>query len=379
VWAEISATALRENRKVTQTAAGMSLLAVVKADAYGHGAEICAPVLAAAGAKWLGVTSVDEGVRVRQALGVLPQGMSPRVLVMCGIWPGEVEAALRHSLTAVVWEPYHLDLLEEVAAAMGLRDVPVHVEVDTGMARQGVLPGPQLLAIAERLRKSPWLHLEGLMTHLASAEVSQGHQTVRQMELFAAAVRSIGKGVEIVHVGNTSGVDTQESMVRLRAIAAEAGAVPMSRAGLALYGYALPVEGGAGVLKLQPVMAWKTRIVSLREVQAGETVGYNATFVAPRTMRLALLPVGYADGLRRELSSPAGAVRVRGQRTAVVGRVSMDLTLVDVTAIPEAAIGDEVVLIGDGVSAGDHARWAGTIPYEILCGVSERVPRVLVP
>ena len=162
----------------------------------------------------------------------------------------------------------------------------------------------------------------------------------------------------------------------------------MTRAGLALYGYALPLEGGAPHLRagLQPAMTWKTRVISLREVRAGDTVGYNAAYVAPHDLRLALLPVGYADGYRRGLSSsngmPGGSVLLHGRRAPVLGRVSMDLTIVDVSAIPETAIGDVAVLLGrDGeehIGADEQARIAGTSVYEVLCGISDRVPRTLV-
>ncbi len=165
-------------------------------------------------------------------------------------------------------------------------------------------------------------------------------------------------------------------------LAASVGARSMVRSGIAVYGYCLPIEwagsGGETVRpcvrpELQPVMCWKARVIGLREVKAGDTVGYNATFAAERTMRLALLPVGYADGLRRELSGSnaraGGWVMVKGQRAAIVGRVSMNLTVVDVTEIPDVAVGDEVVVLGDGVTADDHAGLAGTIAYEIVCGV----------
>ncbi|ADV84824.1 alanine racemase [Terriglobus saanensis SP1PR4] len=385
VWAEVSASKLTRNLRAVQATAGVDVLAVVKADGYGHGAVECAPVLAAAGAKWLGVTSVEEGVRVRQALGILPQGIAPRVLVMCGVWAGEAVAAIRYALTPVVWEPYHLDLMEAEAKKLGLRDVAVHVEVDTGMARQGVRPGAQMAALLQRFGPESRLKLEGVMSHLASAEIVHGAQTESQMARFACAleqVRETGLRPALVHVGNTSAVDCGVVMPQLRVMAESLGAMPMTRAGLALYGYALDLEGGAPELHPEPVMTWKTRVVSLREVQAGDHVGYGGTFTAVKTMRLALLPVGYADGLRRELSSPAGAVLLHGRRAAVVGRVSMDLTIVDVTEIPGVEIGEEAVLIGaqgaERIGAEEHARWAETIPYEIICGISERVSRVIV-
>lgn len=432
IWAEISAARLRDNFHALQAAAGpeVEVLAVIKADAYGHGATECAPVLAGAGAQWLGVTSAEEGLAVRASLAILPQGMSPRVLVMCGLWPGEEAGILDRGLTPVVWEPYHLDLLEAEARRRNLpaRSVAVHAEIDTGMARQGVIPGPLLERLLARFTPYSPLKLEGVMTHLASTEVGDDPQNQVQMISFAAALQQVaaaGLKPAYVHAGNTSSTDSGYIPQDLPALAASLGAQAMTRAGLALYGYALPLEaaqnrvphqpalslskGEAKVdamsvepqpqaptedfLKphlapnLKPVMSWKTRIVSLREVLCGDTVGYNGTFIAPTTMRLALLPVGYADGFRRALSASntqaGGAVLLHGRRAPIVGRVSMDLTIIDVTAIAEANIGDEVMLLGEAdgerIGADEHARIAGTSAYEILCGISDRVPRVVVP
>ena len=398
VWAEISAEKLQVNYRLLCEAAGADtpVLAVVKANAYGHGAVQCAPMLAAAGARWLGVTSVEEGVAVRRSLGILPETMSPRILVMCGIWPGEEAACLDRQLTPVVWEPYHLDLLEREARRRGLPEhsLAVHVEIDTGMARQGVSPGPLLTRLMDRFHGSP-LRLEGVLTHFASAECVADSQNEEQRERFEGAMNRVcadGGRPALIHIGNTSGVDSGFAADWLPELARRCGAQPMTRAGLALYGYALPLQGdGKGsasrLPELLPVLTWKTRIASLREVEAGATVGYNATFTAIRPMRLALLPVGYADGFRRALSSTetrrGGAVLIGGRRAPVVGRVSMDLTVVDVSGIQEAGIGEEAVLLGgDGqerISAAEHAAWAGTSTYEVLCGISDRVPREVVP
>ncbi len=402
IWAEISAGSLRANYTLLSNAAGphVEMLAVVKADAYGHGATDCAPVLAAAGARWLGVTSTEEGLAVRASLGILPQGMSPRVLVMCGIWPGEEAACIDRSLTPVVWEPYHLDLLEAEARrrGMGPRSVPVHAEIDTGMARQGVTPGPLLERLLARFTPESPLLLEGVMTHLASTEVVDDPQNQVQTIAFAEALAQVARAgltPAWVHAGNTSSTDSGYVPHDLPALAKSIGAHAMTRAGLALYGYALPLAREHATSEnppqhmlstLRPAMTWKTRIVSLREVQCGDTIGYNAAFVAPIAMRLALLPVGYADGFRRGLSSstihPGGDVLIRGQRVPIVGRVSMDLTIVDVSAIQDAMIGEEVVLLGhEGeafVGADEHAALAGTSIYEVLCGISDRVLRVVV-
>lgn len=379
VWAEISASRLATNFRHTRAAAGMELLAVIKADAYGHGAELCAPILAGAGAAWLGVTSVEEGVRVKASLGMLPHFLMPRILVMCGVWNGEAAVAVEHGLTPVVWEEYQLRLLEEAARKRSLApgSFAIHVEVDTGMARQGVL---DLAAFAALLAEDSPLRIEGVMTHLGSTEEADSPLNHEQMHRFAAQVSASKLHLDWVHAGNTSGVDAAQILTEIKSIAATCGAQPMARSGLAMYGYALPLTGDAEPhvrSALQPVMTWKTRVISLRDVPTGATVGYNATFTAPQPMRLALIPVGYADGLRRELSN-RGHVLVHGQHAKIVGRVSMDLTILDVTNIPGAVIGDEVTLIGDGVPVEEQAALAGTIPYEILCGISDRVPRMVV-
>lgn len=383
---EISAAKLRANWNAVRKAVGpaIDVIAVVKADAYGHGSRECAPVFAEAGAHWLGVTSVEEGIAVRQALGKLPREREPRILVMCGVWAREARFCITHQLTPVVWEPYQLALLEEEARRQRLhpRDLAVHVEMDTGMSRQGVMPGAPLDALLAEFTKHSMLRLEGVMTHLASAEDISGPQNEEQIAVFQKAVIQCAKlRPEIVHIGNTSSVDGNVAQPWLPRLAKSVGAKAMMRAGLALYGYALPLTGGSSALHVSPAMEWKTRAVSLRNVSAGTRVGYSATFVAPDAMKLALLPVGYADGFRRELSG-RGAVLVRGVCAPIVGRVSMDLTIVDVTHVPGVQIGDEVVLIGtrgkERITADDLAAIAGTIPYEILCGISDRVPRILV-
>jgi alanine racemase len=398
VWAEISRSRLIANHRAVLEEAGhqsssgaAGLLAVVKANAYGHGSPQCAPILVEAGAEWLGVTSVDEGVVVRAACKAAWQNISPSILVMCSLWQGEAAAVIDNKLTPMVWEPYHLDLLEEEARRRGLAagTVSVHLEIDTGMSRQGVTPGAQLAAVLPRFQKSP-LRLAGLMMHFASAEVADAKLNAEQMRRFTAAVEQVaaaGLRPQWISAGNSSTVDASVELPGVSALAARFGARSMPRPGLALYGYCMPVEAGGSVHrgalapKLQPVLTWKTRVVAIREVEAGTTVGYSATFTAAHKMRLALLPVGYADGYRREFSN-AGHALVRGQRAPITGRVSMDLTIVDVTEIAGVEIGDEVVLLGEQgaerIGADELARIAGTIPYEVLCGISDRVPRRVV-
>jgi alanine racemase len=392
-WVEVSERRLASNYKLLAAAAGedTAVLAVVKANAYGHGAGVCSPVLARAGAEWLGVADAAEGGAVRAALTAagIETARQPEILVMCGGLAEDADAIVEQGLTAVVWEQQQMEWLSAAVARRGDGSpLRVHLEIDTGMARQGIAPGDELNALLGWLKAQKTLRLDGVMTHFSSAEVAGSPQTDRQLTLFGEAIEAVtaaGLRLAWVHAGTSSSIDNQgtdESFSWLPKLAKSVGARSMVRAGIALYGYCLPIEqassGGDAVRakvrpELQPVMSWKTRVIGLREAQVGDTVGYNATFTARRPMRLALLPVGYADGLRRELSGSdvrvGGWVMVQGQRAAIVGRVSMNLTVIDVTGISGVALGDEVVVLGDGVTADDHARLAGTISYEIVCGV----------
>jgi alanine racemase len=386
-WIEISGPRLVENLRAVQAVAGAAVetLAVVKANGYGHDASLVAKALVGGGARWLGVTDLEEGTLVRNALG---HG-GTRILVMCGMDLGDAPGLVASGLTPVVWTPEHVGAMDRAARAAGQR-VSVHLEIDTGMSRQGAAPGEQLAQVLKRLAASRWLACEGVLSHLACAESAEDTPgaavTAAQRKRFAAALEQMtaaGVRPELLHLANTSAVDEGSLMKWVRDTAKKMRAKVMVRTGLAIYGDSLELEHaedgkskpGALGPRLKPALTWKTRIVGLREIDAGATVGYGATFTATAPMRLALLPVGYADGLRREASSGLGNgwVRVAGKKAAVVGRVSMNLTVVDVTAQPKIAMGQEVVLLGEGVSADDHARWCGTIPYEILCGIKAHV------
>lgn len=373
---EISGARLAENYRAVQAVAGpgVEAMAVIKANGYGHDAPLCAGVLVGAGAKWLGIADVDEGMEVRRSLG---QG-STRILVMGGMELADAPAMVTNGLTPVVWTPEHVAAMERAARSSGHR-VGVHLEIDTGMTRQGAGVGAELAKTLERLTASRWLSCEGLMTHLAAAEVGGGEQTARQKEKFTQAIEQVtaaGIRPEFLHMANSSAVDEGSTLAWLRDCAKKLGAKPMVRTGYALYGHCSPIRsadghGGSLAPRLKPVLTWKTCITGVREIEAGAAVGYNATFVAERPMRIALLPVGYYDGFRRSASSSEGAgwVMIAGKKAPVVGRVSMNLTTVDVTEIPEAAVGTEVTLLGEGVTAEDHARWQGTIGYEVLCAI----------
>jgi alanine racemase len=399
-WIEVSERLLVKNYHaahavVTQESGpDAALLAVIKANGYGHGATICAPVLARAGAEWLGVTDAAEGAAVRSSLTTagIAEPAQPRILVMCGHLPEDAPALVEHNLTPVVWTAAQVKAL---AAAAGKQAIPVHVEIDTGMSRQGVAVGDGLRVLLRAIADEPRLQLEGVMTHFASAEIAGSEETLAQRQQFEKALAIVAaEGIRPawIHAGNTSAIDNGAdggTLVWLGRVAAQAGARAMVRSGLGLYGHCLPLEGlaasdGAGTARLHdaisPVMTWKTRIIGLSEIEQGARVGYSGTFIAERRTLLALLPVGYADGLRRELSCSngdrGGWVIIGGRCAPMVGRISMNLTTVDVTALAGVAVGDEVVLLGESITAEDHAALAGTIPYEILCGV--RSPIVLV-
>ncbi len=361
---------LRAVQVIADVDGGVEMLGVVKANAYGHDAAVVASFLVNAGVRWLGVADVEEGKRVR---GVVGDGVE--ILIMCGLEVDDYKEVVEHNLTPVVWTLEHVAMLERAAEAAG-NAVRVHLEIDTGMARQGVdLEG--VGGIVERLAGSKWVRCEGVMSHLADAEVEGSAVTERQRERFADSLQTIadnGVRVKWLHLGATSAVDEGSTLGWMQELAAGVGARVMLRPGIALYGYCLLLDTGrAGELckLVKPVLTWKTRVIGLREIGAGETVGYGATFTAKSLMRLALLPVGYSDGLRRAASSGVGDgwVMIGGRRAKVVGRVSMNLTTVDVTDLEGVAVGDEVVVLGEGVTADDHARWSGTISYEILCGI----------
>jgi alanine racemase len=371
-WAEVSLSTLRQNFRTVQKHVGASVTvcAVVKADAYGHGAVECSRALEAEGAKWLGVTSLDEAIPLREAC------VRASILLMTGFWRGEESEIIRLHLTPTVWEPWHIETLETAAAALGVSRQPVHLKVDTGMGRLGVSV-EQLPGVLAALQAAKHLVLEGLSTHLASSEIMDAPSVAEQERSFDSArrmVREAGLEPAFVHMANTGAVisrrETWNSMVR---------------PGVALYGYYLPfqragreVSGGTLRLPVKPVLTWKTRILSLRDFGANQPLGYGATYVTRAPAHVAVLPVGYADGYNRQLSN-RGRVIVREHYAPIVGRISMDLTLVDVTGIPGIAVGDEVILLGAGeslsVDAIEHAELANSTPYEILCNISKRVPR----
>jgi len=370
-WAEVSLANLRHNFRVVNqhVGSGVTVCAVVKADAYGHGADECALALQEEGATWFGVTSLDEAIPLREA------GIHGQILLMTGFWRGEEDEIVNLKLATTVWEPSQVELLEKAAVRLG-SPAHVHLKVDTGMGRLGV-DLDALPALCSALKSAGHVVVEGLSTHLASSEILDEPSVEEQIAKFEKAkriVREAGFDPQFIHAANTGAVisrrETWNNMVR---------------PGIALYGHHLPFEragrevsGSKLRLAVKPVLTWKTRILALRDVHAHQALGYGGIYVTKAPARIAVLPVGYADGLNRQLSSH-GRVIVRDHYAPIVGRISMDITLVDVTGLPDAAVGDEVILLGSqdrlSVDAREHAALANTVVYEILCGISKRVPR----
>lgn len=337
-------------------------MAVVKANGYGHGAGEISRTLLQQGIARLAVVSIDEGIALRQA------GITAPIVVLGPLFHNQVEDLFSHRLTPVVSDVTVLPALARRAATLP-SPYPVHLKVETGMGRLG-LAADELIELLLSRRLPSSLQLEGLMTHFADADGEAVDQTRDQLTIFTRVVTTLaaqGIRAPLIHAANSGAAvrfpDAQFSLVR---------------PGIMLYGYhTLPRSMPAPDLK--PVLTLKTCLAQLRTIPAGGTVSYNATFVAKRATRVAVLPIGYADGYNRRLSN-RGEVLVHGRRAKVIGLVCMDMVMIDVTDIPGVAVGDDVIVIGrqgqDAITATDLAEWTGTIPYEILCSIGPRVPRL---
>ena len=337
------------------------LMAVVKADAYGHGAAVLAAAALAAGATWLGVARCLEGVALRQ------QGLQTPVLVLGPTWPEEVEVLIHHRLTPTVGNCEDAERLNREAARRRLT-CSIHLKVDTSMSRYGLLP-QDCAAFFDNLGKWSHLHLQGVMTHLATADApDDGSGTRRHLDGFRGVLQlAAARGVKprYIHAAGSAGIfrypESHGNLVR---------------PGISLYGsHPFP---SCRARALRPVMRWTTRLIRIQAVPAGTGVSYGHTFVTQRPSRLGTLPVGYADGLDRNLSN-IGEVLIRGHRAPLVGHVCMGLCVIDLTDIPQAQVGDEVVLIGaqgqDRLTVDDMAERCGRIPYELLCAIGQQAPR----
>lgn len=386
VWAEVSVSALADNYRsirdyINPTSekrkTARKVLSIVKGNGYGHGGAQVAKALEKVGSDWLGVASAGEGIEIRN------NGVSTPILVLGGFWPGEEKNFLEYDLTPAVHRCEQLATFEAAAARLRKKHVPIHVKVDTGMNRLGIAPS-DADCFARQLARCPRLELGGVFTHFASSEVLNdsptGIQTRLQTERFYTAVdrlRALKVDTGLLHLANSAAIaarpETWADMVRPGAI---------------LYGYHPgldPVERRIEIeskLPLRPVMSLRARLIGLRTIAPGDSVGYNASWVAQRPSKTAVMSAGYGDGIHRSLGN-RGSVYIRGHRAPMIGIISMDVTLLDVTDVPDVAMGDVATVYGtDGDNvypANVIARSIGTVTSDLLCAVSQRVPRFYLP
>jgi alanine racemase len=345
--------------------ASCDVLAVVKADAYGHGAIQISQTLAKLGVRRFAVATVEEGIGLRTF------GINHPILVMGALLPSQLPNLIAHRLTPVISSEdiaYHLSELLDAHAG----PYPVHIKVDTGMRRLGI-PLASTLPFLETSPFQNQLHVEGLMTHFADADNFDPKFTDIQLKAFQGLVNQVqsrGQLIPLLHTAASAGI-----------LYHQASHLDLVRPGIMLYGYS-PGHGPIHGISLRPVMKVKTSIVQLKAVTSGDSVGYNLSYRTKRPSRIAILPVGYAHGYPRLLSNK-GMVLIHGKRAPIVGKICMDMTLVDTTDVPLVQEGDEVVLMGEqgteAISAAEIAQWSQTIPYEILCNFGLRIPRVYEP
>ncbi len=369
-YALVSRDQIARNYRNVRSVLGpqVEVAGVVKADAYGHGALEVSRVLLAEGARWLAVSSVDEGVNLRCG-GV----REASILVMGGFLPYEGDALADHNLTPAVHSLEQLRELDALARARG-ESLPYHLKIDSGMGRLGTrAPAAEIIGALE---KAPNARLEGLMTHFASAADYTTSQTEEQLAYFrgvADELRRAGHVPRYIHTSSTNAIGYGRG----------GGVHNMARAGHAVYGYVSPARGSGPrqLLEVQPALTWKAKILAVKDIPEGARVGYGGTFRAPQPMRIGVLGVGYADGMFHRLSN-RGKVIAAGRLAPILGAISMDLTTIDLSHAPALAPGDEVTLLGAegeaSLDAQQIARIAGTISYNILCSISARVKRVYV-
>ena len=371
-WAEISLSKLRRNyERVRKLAGTRRVMGVVKADAYGHGAVPVAKALAAACVDWFGVATVEEALELRAA------GVEQPILLLGGLYMSDPADLVEYRLTPTVSSTARLDTYSECARRYK-SCIEFHLKVDTGMGRLGV-PLDHLSAFLAHYRELEGLHLTGFFSHLATAEDMISTQTDEQVARFQGAlaeVRAQGFEPEWIHISNSA------ALLSGRNFAGE----NLVRAGALLYGYCLPLLSVPGravnsLPEFEPVLEFKSRVVYLKDVPSGTPLSYGAAYHTRRPSRIATVPVGYADGLSRALSNRGRGI-VRGGSAPIVGNISMDLTLFDVTDIPGVEVGDEIVLIGrsdpSSITALEIAREISSVPYEVLCMIGKRVPRIYV-
>jgi alanine racemase len=378
IWAEVDLSAIAHNVRELRRCADpkAKVMAVVKANGYGHGAVEVARTALANGAEWLGVARMPEAIPLREA------GFGVPIMVFGYTPPADAGRLIDYDLRQSVYSLSAARAYSAAAAARGKR-IRVHLKVDTGMSRLGMVPaalsektprhavGEDFIHEATAIARLPGLDAEGIFTHFAASDSADTTYTKQQLALFLdalSALRAAGLEFAFRHAANSAAV-----------IALPETHLDLVRPGIALYGLRPSDEVDLTSISLQPAMALKARIIHLKSVPAGACISYGMTYRTPAPTVIATIPAGYADGYCRRLSSRGGML-VGGRRVPVVGRVCMDLTMLDVGAVPDACIEDEVVIFGRQgsacISADDLARELGTINYEIVCGLAARVPRV---
>ena len=350
-WAEVDLAAFTRNVDAiaTRLPKGSQLIAVLKADAYGHGAVELAKRCRPDRVAMIATALLEESLELKQA------GIELPLLVLGPLTEAQIPVALDHRVTIGVVGPEELEAVCRIARN---RDVGIHLKLDSGMGRMGVTES-ELPRVVEMIRSTPRLRVEAIYTHFANASDPNDPFTEKQMAKFRAMCAAIPAPRK--HLANSAA--TMRGLV-------EPG--DFVRVGLSLLG-AEPLDTGGS--RLEPLLRWRTEIARLKDLPAGHAIGYGKTFVTRRPSRIATLPVGYEDGYDRRLSNNA-EVLVRGRRAPVVGRVSMDLVTIDVTDIPDARFGDEVILLGDAITVEELAQRTGTISHEVFCRISRRVPRL---
>ncbi len=361
--AVISLNAIRNNVRVAiERSRGAMVAAVVKADAYGHGAAHVARAALDAGASWLAVASPVEAVELRRC------GISAPILVLAGLFPASAATVVEYGIAQAVCDHSLAKAISAEAAHCG-KVAELHIKFDSGMGRMGLTSIESTVALARQIAELPNVRIGGVFSHFASSDSSDTSYAQSQLERWRSLLEAFERaGIDpgIRHIANSAAT-----------LALPASHFDMVRFGISLYG--LQPSDEVSDTSLMPAMTFMTNVVLIKDVPAGGSLSYGMTFTTTRQSRIAIIPAGYADGYMRLLSN-RGAVMIRGQRAPVVGRVCMDMTLVDITDIPTATTGDDAVLFGpwkgSGIPAEEVASSIGTINYELTCAVSRRVPRV---
>jgi alanine racemase len=361
VWAEVNLQTLRENYYKLQAYTRTEMMPIVKADAYGHGIIPVVKTLLACGAKRYGVALLEEALEIKAAFPELT------VMVLGATEPDQSDILVREEIIPSIFQLTQAQALSGAAVKQN-RTARFHLKIDTGMNRIGFREGdfPEIMRIAAL----PNLFIEGIYTHLATSDqrdLSFAREQLNRFQSFYDKLKKAGLTIPIRHVANSAAI------LQIPEFHFE-----LVRPGISLYGFT-PSSQIGGAVGLEPVMAWKAKVTQVKSIKTGESVSYGRTFQAAYPTRVATIPVGYADGLRRALSNQ-GEMLIHGKRSTMIGRICMDMTMLEVTQIPGVQVGDVVTILGkdgyDQITATEMAEWIGTISYEVVCGISKRVPRV---